>query len=109
MEQVTLSLDMLVGLVIGVFVPALFWAWRMFAMTKQLHKMHMEPDDHGFGSDKIQKTLEDHLVEENEFHREIVDSNQALRYALKELSHFMRWMVKERTGKEPPPYVRNDS
>ncbi len=70
--------------------------------------MHLEPDKYGFGTAGMQEALERHTLADSKFQREILDSNKALRYAFKELSHFMRWMVKQQTGKEPPPYVRNN-
>lgn len=107
MEQITISVELLLGLLIGAALPTLFWAWRMFSMTRQTRDMHLEPDEYGFGSGKIEALLTQNLETQAENQREYVKSNTALRYAFKELSHFMRWMVKENTGKEPPPYVRD--
>ena len=106
MEEMTVSTDLLLGLLLGVLLPAFVWGVRMFYMTKQLRNMHLDPDKHGFGTNGLYEALEEHFKVEDEFHREYIGSTNALRYAIKELSHFMRWMVKENTGKTPPPYVR---
>jgi hypothetical protein len=107
MEEVTISVDLLVGLLIGIGLPILLWGFRMFAMTKQMRDMHLEPDEHDFGTVITNELLRKNLEVQAAHQREYINSNKALRYAFKELSHFMRWMVKENTGKEPPPYVRD--
>lgn len=108
MEEITISTDLLLGLMLGGLVPSLLWAWKMFAMTKQTRDMVLEPDEHGFGSAECKTLLEQSLDAHEARDREYISSNKALRYAIKELTHFMQWMVKESTGKDAPPYVRGD-
>lgn len=105
MEEITLSTDMLIGLLIGVFVPTFLWALKMYSMTKHLRDMHLDPDAHGFGSDRLQTLLEENLEMLNAADRDCAESNKGLRYAIKELTHFMKWAVKESSGRNPPPYV----
>lgn len=87
MDAITISTDMMIGLVLGVALPCLFWALRVYSMVKHTREMHIQTSE-----------------QQDDYHASI----KSLRYAFKELSHFMRWMVKEQTGKEPPPYVRDD-
>lgn len=108
MGEVTVSIDLVIGIVIGVLVPTFLWATKLYYMTKQLRDMHLDPDDHNFGSLTTHEMLEQHFETEMEYHRAYIESNTRLRHVVRELSHFMRWMVKESTGKEPPPYVRKN-
>ena len=108
MEDITVSTDLLLGLMLGGLIPSLLWAWKMFAMTKQLRDMHLEQAEHGFGSDELKDLLTENLVDRAEKEREFINSNKSLRYAIKELTHFMQWMVKESAGKAAPPFVRGD-
>ncbi len=108
MGEVTVSIDLVIGVLLGVLVPSFIWAMRMFYMTKQLRDMHLDPEQYGFGSVETHEMLANHFKTEDEYHREYMDSNKILRNVIRELSHFMRWMVKESTGKEPPPYVRKN-
>lgn len=108
MGEVTVSVDLIIGLALGVFVPLFLWASKMYYMTKQLRDMHLDPDQHDFGSLTTHEMLVEHFKTEMEYHQAYVESNTRLRYVVRELSHFMKWMVKENTGKEPPPYVRNN-
>lgn len=105
MEEITVSADMLIGLLIGIFVPTFIWALKMFSMTKQLRDMHLDPDTHGFGSGEIKDLLIENLEAQGHTDRECSESNKALRYAIKELTHFMKWAVEESSGRKPPPYV----
>lgn len=108
MEDVKISTDLLIGLLLGIAVPYLIYCLRMFSMTKQMRNGLLEQAEHGFGSEHTRALLQENLEALAEYHRESTKSTTALRYAFKELSHFMKWMVKERTGKEPPPYVREE-
>jgi hypothetical protein len=108
MGEVTMSVDLIIGLALGVLVPLFLWASKMYYMTKQLRDMHLSPDEHDFGSNTTHDMLEAHFKTEAEYHQAYIDSNKALRYVVRELSHFMRWMVKQQTGVEPPPYVRKN-
>lgn len=106
MSEVTISMDLLLGVVLGIFLPTLVWGIKMLSLSLQLRDMHLEPEEHGFGTSELHTALKEHLEADSAFHREYINSNKALRYAIKEMAHFMRWQAKERTGKEPPPYVR---
>lgn len=108
MEDMTISTEFVLGVFLGVFIPTFLWAIKMFAMTKKLLNMHLEADEFGFGTVKIKELLEANLDTQDQMARDRIESNKGLRYAIKELTHFMQWMVKESTGKEAPPYVRGD-
>jgi MFS superfamily sulfate permease-like transporter len=108
MGNITVSMDLVVGILLGIVVPTFLWALKMFSMVKQTRDMHLEPDEYGFGNDTTNKLLTEHFETEGQYHRQYIESNNALRHVVRELSHFMRWMVKESTGKEPPPYVRKN-
>jgi len=101
------SSDMILGIALGVGVPMLGWAFRIFWLVNATHKMHLKPDEHGFGSATTEALLINHFKVEEGLQRDAVSATKALRFAIKELSHYTRWSVKQRTGKEPPPYVRD--
>lgn len=105
MEQVTLSIEFLFGILLGIFVPLLLWAWKMFSMTKRIEKMHEEPDEHGFGTVYTNQLLAEHMEKETESHRESISATKSLAYAIKELAHYIQWMGAQTTGKTPPPPV----
>ncbi len=108
MGDITVSIDLVVGIGLGILVPIIIWASRLFYMTKHLRDMHLDPDKYDFGSVTTHALLAEHFEAESDYHRAYIESNKALRHVVRELSHFMRWMVKESTGKEPPPYVRRN-
>jgi len=108
MGEVTVSIDLVIGILLGVLVPTFIWAMKMFYMTRQLRDMHLDPDEHDFGSKDTHAMLAEHFETEMAYHQQYIESNRALRHIVRELSHFMRWMVKESTGNEPPPYVRTN-
>jgi hypothetical protein len=108
MDQIIISGQFAIGLLLGVAIPALLWAMRLFYLVKQTRDMHLEPDKYGFGSAGLSLQVATAMATQKEQHREYIDGMKALRYAFKELSHFMRWMVQQQTGKEPPPYIRKN-
>jgi len=108
MDVITLSSDLGLGILLGIGIPSLLWAMRLFYLVKQTRDMHLAPDKYGFGSSNLKELLVANLETQEENQREYLQQASALRYAFKELSHYTRWSIKTRTGKEPPPYVRND-
>lgn len=108
MELSAMSTDMVTGMVLGVGIPILLWAMRLFYLVKQTRDMHLDPDKYGFGSARLESLLSENLGKLDDHERDYLSATKALRYAIKELSHYTKWSVTERTGKEPPPYVRVD-
>lgn len=108
MDIAMLSSDMIIGIILGVGIPMLLWATRIFYLVKQTRDMHLSPDKYGFGTINVEKLLSANLETQAENQREYLHQASALRYAFKELSHYMRWSIKQGTGKEPPPYVRKN-
>ena len=99
--------EMLMGIGFGAGVPILIWATRLHLMTKRILNMHLSPDDYGFGTGSTNKLISTLIEKQDVIHRENMGSTTALRHAVRELSHYVRWDTKERTGKQPPPYVRD--
>jgi len=80
----------------AIALPILGWGIRITWLVGSTHKkteklveMHLEPDRYGFGTIKSNKQLEDNTR------------------AVKQLTHYMKWLVTEQTGKTPPPYVED--
>lgn len=78
-----------VGAIIG---PGVGWAVHMTIVTlKQrddlriLVEMHRKPDDHGFGTTRTNRIIEDNTR------------------AMQALTHYIQWLVKQQTGTMPPP------
>lgn len=95
------------GIITAILVPVLLFVWRLSAMVKKTYEMHHDPDEHGFGTETTNTLLLQHMKEETDMHQESIASTKELRHTIRELSHYVRWAAKERTGKTPPPYVRN--
>lgn len=100
--------ELLMGLGFGAGVPILIYATRMHIMTKRILTMHLSPDEHGFGTGSTNKLISNLMEKQDVIHRENLGSTAALRHAVRELAHYVRWDTKERTGNNPPPYVRED-
>lgn len=107
MNLTSVSMDTVIGLIIGVIIPIMFWGLRLFWMAKHSHKIHANPDDHGFGTGGTNELLRTLIDNQNEIHIDHMSANKSLRYTIRELSHYVRWDATQRTGKTPPPYVRN--
>jgi hypothetical protein len=91
------SSAMMWGIISVVGVPVLLWGARVYWMTKRCL------DGHG-DTNKLVVTL---TGSQQTIHRENMSSARSTRYALRELSHYVRWDTEQRTGKKPPPYVAN--
>jgi len=105
--MIEISTDVLIGVVIGIVIPILLWGMKMYWMTKRNLNMHLDPEEYGFGSNSTNVLLEDLMEKQAVIHRENMASDKSSRYAIRELSHYVRWDTRQRMGKEPPPYVRN--
>lgn len=79
--------------IIGVtLIPLLGWGIhihikinKISGQSDRLVLMHEQPDEYGFGTYKTNK---------------IIEANTR---AMHELTHYIKWLGKEQTGKEPPP------
>jgi len=98
----------IIALIIGVVIPTLLFWWRLHGMTKHTRDMHLDPDEHGFGTNQTNQLLSQHMDDEMEMHREEMSAVKSLNYTIRELSHYIQWMAKQQTGKTPPPYVRGN-
>ncbi len=105
------SLEGIVGLILGILIPALFWAWRVSAQQKKTHscledliEMHLD-ENSGFSNKKTNELLEKHMKQEQDMHRATVDALKALNRTIAELTHYIQWLTKQQIGKEPPPLV----
>lgn len=105
----TLTDDMVIALIIGVGAPLLLWSLRMYWMTHRILNLHLPPevDEGGFGTKEIAEKLEAQTAMIDRSLSQSLASNNALKHSIRELSHYVRWDTKERTGNTPPPYVRN--
>jgi hypothetical protein len=106
MGEITLSIDAIIGLLIGIVIPTILFFWRMHYISKKVHDMHVSPDDHGFGTQRTNALLIQHMDDEAEMHRESIHVTKRLDYTIKELSHYIQWGYKQVHGREAPPYVR---
>jgi hypothetical protein len=89
-DEITVSLEVAIGVVLGVIVPVLLYFWRMHSLASN-HKT----------------SLSDHIEKEEKFLEESLEETKKVKYAIRELSHFSKWLAEMQTGKKPPPYVRN--
>ncbi len=106
-----ISLQTIIGLIVGILIPALFWAWRVSAQQKKtldclesLTEMHLD-EDSVFSTKKTNELLEQHMKQEQDMHRATVDALKALNRTIAELTHYIQWLTKQQIGKEAPPLV----
>ena len=101
--EVTISLGLALTIVLGIIVPVILYFWRMHNMVSHNHKKLAE----GQGHRLTQTILKNHMEEEEMYHRENLQETREIKHAIRELSHYSRWLAKHQTGEHPPPYVRN--
>ncbi len=78
---------------------------RCYFWTRELTIKHRQPDTWGFGSAKTNELATQQLELLDKWtasQRELL--NQLVRYQ-KDQVHYMRWMARELTQKEPPPPI----
>lgn len=75
------------SVVMGILKTLLGRAKHTEEKTDKIIHMHLNADDYGFGTVKLAKSFE-----ANERHG-------------RELVHYMKWFVKETTGKDPEPFI----
>ena len=105
--MIDVSTEMLMGVALGIVIPLLIWGLRMYYMVRTTLEMHRKPDTHGFGNGNTNRLLAKMMAEQEAIHKENMSSAKTTRYTIRELSHYVRWDAQNRTGKKPPPYVRN--
>ncbi len=105
--HLVVDLEILVGTVMAIIVPTLLFWWRLHGMAKRNLDMHLDPDNHGFGTTTTNGLLSQHMADEQDMHAESLAATKYLTHTIRELSHYVRWMAKEQMGKSPPPFVRN--
>ena len=108
-----ISLEGIVGLIVGILIPVLFWAWRMMSVQKktqscveELINMHLD-EDSMFSTKKTNELLENHMRQEEDMHRATVEALRALNRTIAELMHYIQWSTSQTLGKKAPPYVSN--
>jgi len=109
--MINFSLQTIVGMIVGILIPALFWAWRVSAQQKKTHscledliEMHLD-ENSGFSNKKTNLLLEEHMRNEEDMHRATIEALNALNRTISELTHYIRWLTKQQLGKDVPPYV----
>ena len=104
--EITLSVELLVGILIGVGGPLLIWGYHLLSVVRETLKMHKEPEKFGFGTIKTNVLLQQSLQASTEFRRDYVSALKRLDFTIAELSHYTQWQIKRDTGEEAPPFVR---
>lgn len=106
-----ISLDGLIGMVIGILVPILLWCWRVSANQKKvivaiddLTDMHLD-ENSVFSTKETNRMLADYMQHEKTTQINTVNSLNALNRAITELTYYIRWSTKQTTGQTPPPFV----
>ena len=90
--------------IIGItLVPAVGWSFSVSYMLlilrresgKLLH-MHEHADEYGFGTVALRARQD---AEREQMRKLVTDNTRAMR----EVAHYIRWMIEDRTGHKPPP------
>jgi hypothetical protein len=76
-------------------------------LAKKTLDMHKDPEDHGFGTNRTNALLSQHMDDEMEMHRQGLKATASLQRTIRELTHYVRWSAKQRSGEEPPPFIDN--
>ena len=80
--EIVVGFDVAFGILLGVIVPMLFYFWRMhFLATHQ------------------KDTLESHIKHEEEILDKTAQETSKVKYAIRELSHYTKWLAEVQTGK----------
>ena len=103
-----ISLQELVGTILAIVVPVLFWCWRVSANQKHvmdsietLTEMHCD-EDSTFSTKETNRLLRRHIAQEE-------SALKTLNATLRELTHYIRWQTTQTTGKKPPPFIDDPS
>ncbi len=99
--MVAISQETVLGLIIGILIPALFWAWRVSAQQKKtldcldnLTEMYLD-EDSVFSTKKTNELLEKHMRQEENINRATVDALKALNRTIAELTHYIQWLTSQ--------------
>jgi len=92
--------------VLGIIsVPLLGWGISITFMlraqredTKELVKMHRDPDQYGFGTGKTNKEL-------GKSHTEMMECVNHNTHAIEALTHYIKWLAEKQIGETPPPPI----
>ncbi len=69
------------------------------AGVESAHVMHEHADDYGFGTGQTNRLLREVLSATSSNSR----SSEAVARSINELTHYLTWDIKQRTGETPPP------
>ena len=99
--------DLTLGLILGAGAPTLVWATRLFWLVNETHKMHVKAGGaKGFSTIETNKLHREHIDLTEKASSDFTNTIKRLDYTIAELSHFIQWLIKDRSGHEAPPYVR---
>lgn len=98
MKVSTFNFFEVLAIVSAIVVPLIIWGYNLQSMLKKIVTLHEKAP--------VQSILDEHSRLLGEMHKEhtIVVAN--LGSCIAELSHYIRWLGGQQTGKSPPPYVR---
>lgn len=89
-DEITVRLDVAITILLGVIIPMLLYFWRM-------HRLASNHDEN----------LSKHIQDEETIMKESLEEMKKIKYGIREISHYSRWLAEKQTGKRPPPYIRN--
>jgi hypothetical protein len=101
--EVTISIGLALTVMLGMVLPIVLYFWKVHNMVSDNHKKLNE----GLGHKATHTLLNKHMEEEENYHIENLQETKEIKHAIRELSHYSRWLAKHQSGETPPPYVRN--
>ena len=103
-EEITVSFSLgtFVAAAIGGLLPGLIWAWKITKDIQELLEMHRDPNQSAANKAQQELVRELHNVT-SELHQNNLIVIQANTNAIREMTHYIKWMAQETTGKNPPP------
>ena len=92
------------GIAFGLaLVPIAIWFSRLKTMVKETHTMHLDPDKHGFGTNRTNELLEKHMRQENDMHQATIHIMEQLDKTIDRLAQFIEKLIEVQTGMPVPP------
>jgi len=92
------ELEWIIGAVTAILLPTLIWCWRLHGMVKRTLEMHMDPDKHGFGTQKTNDLLEKNMMNGREMHQASIHALQSLDATIDRLGTFIEKLIEVQTG-----------
>jgi hypothetical protein len=98
-HDVEFNLFEVLAIISAIIIPLTLWGYKLQATLKRLVDLH----EHG----SVESILDEHSQLLGEMHKEHTVVVANLGNCIAELSHYIKWLGSQQTGRQPPPFVRD--